>query len=85
MFEFAGCLHLAQGYETVDEVRTAKSVTFTNSGPKIHGKERKWAQEMADLVGSLAGKRNATLGLEHMNANVAITLEELGLNIVDAQ
>ncbi|KAF5548502.1 peptidase yqhT [Fusarium mexicanum] len=82
MFEFAGCLHLAQGYETVDEVRTAKSVTFTNSGPKIHDKERKWAQEMADLVGSLAGKQNATFGLERMNANVAITLEELGLNIV---
>ncbi|KAF5603004.1 peptidase yqhT [Fusarium subglutinans] len=85
MFECAGCLHLAQGYETVDEVRTAKSVTFTNSGPKIHDKERKWAQEMVDLVGSLAGKRNATLGLERMNANVVITLEELGLNIVDAQ
>ncbi|KAF5250276.1 hypothetical protein FANTH_4476 [Fusarium anthophilum] len=82
MLEFAGCLHLAQGYETVDEVRTAKSVTFTNSGPKIHDKERKWAQEMADSVGSLAGKQNATLGLERMNANVAITLEELGLNIV---
>ncbi|KAG7414844.1 hypothetical protein LZL87_007559 [Fusarium oxysporum] len=85
MFEFAGCLHLAQGYETVDEVRAAKSVTFTSSGPKIHDKERKWAQEMADLVESFIGKRNATLGLERMNANVAIALKELGLNIVDAQ
>ncbi|KAF4496692.1 peptidase yqhT [Fusarium agapanthi] len=85
VFEFAGCLHLTQGYETGDEVRTAKSVTFTNGGPKIHDKERKGAQEMADLVGSLIGKRNATLGLERMNANVAITLKELGLNIVDAQ
>ncbi|KAF5701715.1 peptidase yqhT [Fusarium mundagurra] len=85
MFEFAGCLHLAQGYETADDVRTAKSVTFTSSGPMIHDKERKWAQEMADLVESLVGKRNATLGLERMNATVAIALKELGLNIVDAQ
>ncbi|KAF5674763.1 peptidase yqhT [Fusarium denticulatum] len=40
IFEFAGCLHLAQGYETVDEVRTAKSVKSMSSGPKIHDKER---------------------------------------------
>ncbi|KAF5570871.1 peptidase yqhT [Fusarium phyllophilum] len=58
---------------------------FTSSGPKIHDKERKWAQEMADLVEGLVWKRNATLGLERMNANVAIALKELGLNIVDAQ
>ncbi|KAG5793631.1 hypothetical protein H9Q69_007324 [Fusarium xylarioides] len=58
---------------------------FTSSGPKIHDKESKWAQEMADLVEGLVGKRNATLGLERMNANVAIALKELGLNIVDTQ
>ncbi|KAF5650971.1 peptidase yqhT [Fusarium sp. NRRL 52700] len=85
MFEFAGCLHLAQGYETLDEVLTAKSATFTSRGPKIHDKERKWAQGVADLVDSLVGKRNAALGLERVNANVAIALKELGLSIVDAQ
>lgn len=42
-------------------------------------------QEMANLAASLVGKRNATLGLERMNANVAIALKELGLDIVDAQ
>ncbi|CVL11325.1 uncharacterized protein FPRN_07735 [Fusarium proliferatum] len=40
---------------------------------------------MANLAASLVGKRNATLGLERMNANVAIALKELGLDIVDAQ
>ncbi|KAF5630613.1 peptidase yqhT [Fusarium tjaetaba] len=87
MFEFTGCLltHLAQGHETVDEVRTAKSVTFTSSGPKIHYRERKWAQEMVDMIESIVGKRSATVGLERINANVAMALKELGLNIVVAQ
>ncbi|KAF5577463.1 peptidase yqhT [Fusarium pseudoanthophilum] len=85
MFELTGCPHLAQGYEAVDEVCTAKSVTFTSSGPKIHDKESKWAQEMAHLIESLVGNRSATVDLEHINANVAIALQELGLNIVDAQ
>ncbi|KAJ4265499.1 hypothetical protein NW762_004788 [Fusarium torreyae] len=78
MFECAGCLHLVKGYETIDQVRTAKSVTFTN-------KEKKGAEEMADLVRDIVGKRDMTLGLGCMNANVAIALKELGLNIVDAQ
>ncbi|KAF5565473.1 peptidase yqhT [Fusarium napiforme] len=77
--------HLAQGHETVDEVRTAKSVTFTSSGPKIHYRERKWAQEMVDMIESLVGKRSATVGLERINANVAIVLKELVLSIVVAQ
>ncbi|KAF5587147.1 peptidase yqhT [Fusarium pseudocircinatum] len=71
VFEFTDCPHLAQGYETVDEVRTAKSVTFTSSSPKIHVR--------------LVGKRSATVGLKRINAKVAIALKELGLNIVDAQ
>ncbi|KAF4949740.1 hypothetical protein FGADI_8678 [Fusarium gaditjirri] len=74
MFEFSGCLHLARSYETVDKVCTAKSVTFSSSGPNVHDKERKWAQETADLVENLIRKRNATLGLERIYANVAHAL-----------
>ncbi|KAL4800345.1 hypothetical protein BDV19DRAFT_384699 [Aspergillus venezuelensis] len=31
LFEFTGCLHLGQGYETVDEVRVAKSALCVES------------------------------------------------------
>jgi hypothetical protein len=58
---------------------------FTSSGPKIHYQERKWAQDMVDLIESVVGKRSATVGLECVNANVAIALNELGLNILVAQ
>jgi Xaa-Pro dipeptidase len=84
LFEFAGCLHLAEGYETVDEVRPARTASFAAAGPKIAERERAWAAEMADLVTGLVGK-GATLGLERLNAGTAIALGELGLKIVDAQ
>lgn len=40
---------------------------------------------MANLVTELVGKKDATLGLERLNANIAIALRDLGLKIVDAQ
>lgn len=85
LFEFKGCLHLSQGYETVDEVRTAKAATFVAAGPNIEAKEKAWATEMAELVTELVGKPGATVGLERVNANAAIALKDCGLTIVDAQ
>jgi Xaa-Pro aminopeptidase len=85
LFEFTGALHLAEGYDTVDEVRLAKTASFVAAGPNIDEKEKSWAAEMAELVTELVGKQNATLGLERLNANAAIALSDLGLNIVDAQ
>ena len=85
MFEFTGALHLADGYDTVDEVRPAKTASFVAAGPNIDEKEKTWAAEMAQLVTELVGKQNVTLGLERLNANAAIALRDFGLNIVDAQ
>ncbi len=84
LFEFTGCLHLAAGFETVDEVRPATTASFVAAGPEIAERERAWAVEMADLVTELVGG-GATLGMERMNAGVAIHLDRLGLRIVDAQ
>lgn len=84
LFEFKGCAHLAEGYETIDEVRTAKTASFVAAGPNIEEREREWSEEMAGMVIEIVGK-HATLGLERLNANTAIALKELGLKIVDAQ
>ncbi|KAE8342136.1 hypothetical protein BDV24DRAFT_150627 [Aspergillus arachidicola] len=84
LFEFTGCLHLAEGYETIDEVRPAKTASFVAAGPNIEKREISWAEEMGGLILSLVGK-SATLGLERLNANVSITLKDLGFTIVDAQ
>ncbi|PIG83043.1 hypothetical protein AARAC_004894 [Aspergillus arachidicola] len=84
LFEFTGCLHLAEGYETIDEVRPAKTASFVAAGPNIEKREISWAEEMGELILSLVGK-SATLGLERLNANVSIALKDLGFTIVDAQ
>lgn len=40
MFEFAGCLHSGKGYETIDEVRPAKTAGIVAAGPAIEERER---------------------------------------------
>ncbi len=85
LFEFTGCAHLADGYETVDEVRPAKTASFVAAGDQIGEREKLWARDMADLIGELVGGRAPTLGLERMNAGTAIALAGEGLRIVDAQ
>ncbi|MEE4012674.1 Xaa-Pro peptidase family protein [Roseibium sp. FZY0029] len=85
LFEFTGCLHLGQGYETVDEVRPSKTASFVAAGPHIAERERAWATEMADTIHDLTGLKHATVGLERLNAGTAIALKEAGLNVVDAQ
>lgn len=39
LYEFTGCLHLATGFETVDEVRPARTASFVAAGPAITGRE----------------------------------------------
>ncbi|WP_346895652.1 Xaa-Pro peptidase family protein [uncultured Roseibium sp.] len=84
LFEFTGCLHLADGFETVDEVRPARTASFVAAGPHIAERERDWAAGMADLIIELASPE-ATVGLERLNAGAAIALAAHGFQIVDAQ
>jgi len=85
LFEFTGCLHLGEGFETVDEVRPSKTASFVAAGPHIAERERSWAAEMADTIRELTGVKDAIVGLERLNAGTAIALKETGLRIVDAQ
>lgn len=84
LYEFTGCMHLAEGFETVDEVRPAMTASFVAAGANIARREREWAREMADTIIELVGA-DATVGLERMNAGAAIALAETGLRVVDAQ
>ncbi|WP_343563948.1 M24 family metallopeptidase [Kiloniella sp. b19] len=84
LFEFTGCEHLAEGFETIDEVRASKTASYVAAGPLIAEREKAWAQEMNALIVELT-RKHATVGLERLNAGTAIALKELGLRIVDAQ
>ncbi len=84
MYEFTGCLHLADGFETVDEVRPALTASYVAAGPAIKQRELDWAREMAATLTELVGK-DAIIGLERLNAGASIALANAGFHIVDAQ
>jgi len=84
LFEFTGCLHLADGFETVDEVRPAMTASFVAAGSDIARRETEWAATMAEEIRALVGDR-ATVGMERMNAGSVLALAALGFEIVDAQ
>lgn len=75
LFEFTGCLHLGEGFETVDEVRPSSTASFVAAGPHIAAREQKWSDEMASLITELVGA-GATVGLERLNAGVSIALRD---------
>lgn len=84
LFEFAGCEHLADGYETVDEVRPAHTASFVAAGPDIAQREKDWARGIHDTLTELVGA-DARLGVERLNAGTSIALQNCGLTLVDAQ
>lgn len=84
LYEFTGCLHLADGFETVDEVRPASTASFVAAGPEIGARERTWARDMAETLRNLVG-RNARIGLERLNAGAALALAQEGFTLTDAQ
>jgi Xaa-Pro aminopeptidase len=72
---------LIASYDTLKPAPTRyKTASFVAAGPEI---ERAWAGDKTDLIAELVG-RGATLGLERLNAGVAIGLKELRLRIIDA-
>lgn len=84
LYEFTGCMHLADGLETIDEVRPAITASYVAAGPGIAGRERRWAEEMAATLRGVVG-RGATVGVERVNAGAARSLAARGFRLVDAQ
>lgn len=85
LFEFTGCEHLADGLETIDEVRASSTASFVAAGRDIADREARWSKDMAALLRELCGPGQLTVGIERMNAGAAIALAGEGVRIVDAQ
>ncbi|GGD40780.1 M24 family metallopeptidase [Sinisalibacter lacisalsi] len=84
LYEFTGALHLAEGLETIDEVRPAVTASFVAAGPDIADRERRWANDMAATLRGLVGNR-PKVGIERMNGGTALALSDAGIHLVDAQ
>jgi Xaa-Pro aminopeptidase len=85
LFEFTGCEHLADGFDTVDEVRPSTTASFVAAGAGIADRERRWAKDIAGELRQLVGRADPTVGIERMNAGASIALTESGVRLVDAQ
>ncbi len=84
LYEFTGCMHLADGYETISEVRPALTASFVAAGSGITIREKTWAKDIMHTIGELVGK-NPIIGMERMNAGVTLAMAEEGAQLVDAQ
>ena len=84
LHEFAGCAHLAEGLETIDEIRPAITASYVAAGDAIATVEAAWAAQVAVLVREHCGAR-ATVGVERVNAGAALALREEGFRLLDAQ
>ncbi|WP_029042514.1 M24 family metallopeptidase [Cucumibacter marinus] len=84
LFEFTGCAHLADGLETLTEVRPAVTASYVAAGEEIAEREKAWARKTGALLSELV-EPGARVGLERLNAGAAIALKDQGFEIVDAQ
>jgi Xaa-Pro aminopeptidase len=84
LFEFTGCMHLARGLETIDEVRPGLTASFVAAGPEIAERERRWGRDTGAAVRELCGP-GARIGIERVNAGAAAALAAEGFTLVDAQ
>ncbi|MEQ9642305.1 MAG: Xaa-Pro peptidase family protein [Alphaproteobacteria bacterium] len=84
LYEFTGCMHLANGLETLSEVRPAITASFVAAGAAIGEREIRWARETAAGIRAIAGP-GARVGLERLNTGAALALAAEGLHLVDAQ
>ncbi|MGF1561659.1 MAG: M24 family metallopeptidase [Geminicoccaceae bacterium] len=84
LYEFTGCMHLADGLETIQNVRPAITASFVAAGDAIGARERAWADEMAATLRALVGP-GMRIGIERINAGAAQALQAHGFQLVDAQ
>jgi len=88
LFEFAGSEHLSAQLETIGEIRPATNTHFYSGADRQPERERKWADEIADLARRHAGLSRGgrcRIGVEDPNPRAAGLLAEKGFEIVDAQ
>jgi Xaa-Pro aminopeptidase len=83
-FEYGKSEHLAQGIETVDEVRTARTWFYFSAGNRIQERVEAWADEIADVVRTRGGG-NMRLAVDKMEPLGVDALRRRGVVLVEGQ
>ena len=84
LFEVPSAAHLADGFETVDEVRPAWSADYMVVSDRMEEIARIFADEVADLVRN-HGAENHRLAIDRLDPALAQALDRTGLEVVDSK
>lgn len=87
IFEFGGCLHLAEDLNTVDEVRPAKAISYYFCESFLTNVTKSWADEIDELVARCygEGRGGKRIAIESATSAAAFELNKLGYTVFDAQ
>jgi Xaa-Pro aminopeptidase len=83
-FEYKGAEHVADGIETIDEVRPAISWFYFAAGDRMAERLKPWGQEIADLVREHGGG-SKRLAVDKCETPGTDALRKLGIEIVEGQ
>lgn len=84
-FEYSRSEHVAQGIETVDEIRPARSWFYFSSGNLLPQRVEHWADEIADIVRERGGGRNMRLAVDKLEPLGVDALRKRGVILVEGQ
>jgi Xaa-Pro aminopeptidase len=83
-FEYLGAEHVAQGIETIDEVRPAIAWFYYAAGDRMGERLKRWAGEIADIMKAHGGG-SRRLAVDKCETPGVDMLRTLGLEIVEGQ
>ena len=83
-FEYFGSGHVADGIETIDEVRPAISWFYFSSGTRLAEKVELWADEIAAIVRERGGG-NRRLAVDKLEPLGVDALRRRGIELVEGQ
>jgi Xaa-Pro aminopeptidase len=84
-FEYGGAQHVADGLETIDEVRQAVTWFYFTAGARIEERLGLWAAEVADVVRQHGGAGSMRLAVDKMEPSGVDALRARGVVIMEGQ
>ncbi len=84
LFDFHNCEHLADGLETIAEVRPAKAWYYFAAAENGEKRAKAWADELADVIAKTAGG-NKRLAVDRLDPMGVHALAKHGYTIHDGQ
>jgi Xaa-Pro dipeptidase len=83
LFEYAGCEFLAEGLDTVDEIRPATAISYYFCDDMLRQVTERWADEIDELVKQCGGGKR--IAIESATSAAAFALQSRGYEVSDAQ